>query len=82
MDLRERSGVTPKDWLRVLKVVRRVNSRYEFAHIRYGRSKTLWRGLRSACLSVGERGRRTVRILKNYGGGTLSTASERSVLDF
>ena len=37
-------------------------------YIRYGRSKTLRRGLRSACF-LGKRGRKTVRILKNYGGG-------------
>ena len=38
--------------------------------IRYGRSKTLRRGLRSACFSR-KRGRKTVRILKNYGGGKI-----------
>ena len=37
---------------------------------RYGNSKTLWRVLRSACV-YRKRGRKTVRIVKNYGGSTI-----------
>ena len=39
--------------------------------IRYGRRKTLRRGLRSACFSRKKRQENGVRILKNYGSGKI-----------
>ena len=54
----------------VLKTLRRVNFG-TVSEFRYGHSKTLRRGLRHACSSIGKRGRKTVQRVKNYGGSKI-----------